>query len=66
MTLIFPAQAMIASNRVKARGEREAQRLAQAEQALVDRFKEANKRHNEYLKVVKGKAGNENAKVSER
>lgn len=58
-------KAMIASVRVKLRGEKEAKRLAQAEQALEDRLKDAEKRHGEHIKNIKGKAGNENAKVSE-
>ena len=58
-------KAMIASERVRLRGEKEAQRLAQAEQALEDRLKDAEKRHFEHIKTIRGKAGNENAKVSE-
>lgn len=58
-------KAMIVSVRVKARSEKEAQRLAQAEQALEDKLKDAEKRHGEHIKSIKGKAGNENAKVSE-
>ncbi len=37
--------------------------VSQAEQALEDRLKDAQKRHSEYLQTIKGKAGNENAKV---
>ncbi len=58
-------KAMVSWNRAKLIGEKEAQRLVQAEQALEDRLRVADKRHDEYIKFIKGKAGNENAKVSE-
>lgn len=58
-------KAMIASTRVKLRVEKEAIRIAKAEQALAWKLKEAEARHNEYIKMIKGKAGNENAKVDE-
>jgi hypothetical protein len=47
-------KAMVASNRIKLRSEKEALRLAQVEQALEERLREADRRHNEYLKVIKG------------
>lgn len=59
------ARARIASEKVKLISEREAIRLAQVEQALEDRLKDAEKRHSLYLKSIKGRAGNENLKVSE-
>ena len=58
-------KAMVAWNRVKLRGEKEALRVAEAEQTLENKLKEAERRHEEYIKFIKGKAGNENAKVSE-
>ena len=58
-------KAMVSWNRAKLIGEKEAQRLVQAEQALEDRLRVADKRHDEYIKFIKGKAGNENTKVSE-
>lgn len=58
-------KAKLTWSRIKMRGEKEAQRLVQLEHALEDRLKEAEKRHEEYIKNIKGKAGNENAKVSE-
>lgn len=38
-------------------------RLAQAEQILEDRLKDASKRHGDHIKSVRGKASNENTKV---
>lgn len=58
-------KAKLTWTRIKMRGEKEAQRLAQLEHALEEKLKEAEKRHEEYIKFIKGKAGNENAKVSE-
>lgn len=58
-------KAKLTWSRIKMRGEKEAQRLAQLEHALEEKLKEAEKRHEEYIKNIKGKAGNENAKVSE-
>ena len=56
---------MINSRRVKLRSEREALRLAQAEQALEGRLRQAEVRHSEHIKNTKKKANNENSKVSE-
>ena len=58
-------KASIASTRVKIRGEKEAQRKAQAEKALKDRLENAEKRHDAQLKKIRGTAANENTKVSE-
>eukprot|EP01036_Dinobryon_divergens_P028672 gene28672-37656_t len=58
-------KAMIASTRVKLRGEKEAKRLLLKEQALEEKLKDAELRHTKYIKQIKGKAGNENAKVNE-
>jgi hypothetical protein len=58
-------KAMIASNRVKNRMMKEAEKQAQAKQALKEKLANAAERHKEYLNTIRGKAGNENAKVSE-
>jgi hypothetical protein len=58
-------KALISWNRVKLHSEKEVQRLADAQQSLADRLNDAEKRHADYIKLIKGKAGNENAKVSE-
>lgn len=58
-------KALISWNRVKLHSEKEVQRLADAQQSLADRLNDAEKRHEDYIKLIKGKAGNENAKVSE-
>lgn len=50
---------------MKARESREAERVAQGKESYAEKLKEAGKRHNEHIKVIRGKAGNENAKVSE-
>ena len=52
-------------SKVIASSEREALRLAQAEQALEDRLKDAEKRHINHIKSIKGKANNENNKVTQ-
>ena len=39
--------------------------MALAEQALEDRLRDAEKRHEECIKVIRDRAGNENTKVSE-
>ena len=48
-------KAMIASTRVKLRGEKEAQRLLLKEQALEEKLKDAELRHTKYIKQIKGK-----------
>lgn len=55
----------VASSRVKAHGDREAERIAQGKESYAEKLKEAGKRHTEHIKTIRGKAGNENAKVSE-
>lgn len=54
---------MVASNRVKASEMKEAQRIALAEQLYRQKLEEAEKRHSEYIKSIRGRAGNENTKV---
>lgn len=49
--------------RVKENNEREVRRLQQQEQVLVEKLNDAMKRHSDYIKIVKGKASNENTKV---
>ena len=51
-------KAMIASTRVKLRGEKEAQRLLLKEQALEEKLKDAEIRHTKHIKEIKGKVGN--------
>lgn len=58
-------KAMIASNRVKNRMMKEAEKQAQAKQALKEKLANAAERHTEYLNTIRGKAGSENAKVTE-
>lgn len=53
------------ASRVKDVEQRKAQRLAQAEQQMVERLSLAGKRHDEYIRSIRGKAGNENIKVNE-
>ena len=48
-------KAMIASTRVKLRGEKEAKRLLLKEQALEEKLKDAELRHTKYIKQIKGK-----------
>ena len=48
---------------MKLRGEKERSRLATAEQALEDRLKDAERRHEECIRVIRDRAGNENTKV---
>lgn len=48
-------KAMIASTRVKLRGEKEAQRLLLKEQALEEKLKDAELRHTKHIKQIKGK-----------
>jgi hypothetical protein len=55
---------MVASNRIKASELKEAQRVALAEQLYRQKLEEAEKRHSEYIKNIRGRAGNENTKVS--
>jgi hypothetical protein len=54
---------MVASNRIKASEVKEAQRVALAEQLYRQKLEEAEKRHSEYIKSIRGRAGNENTKV---
>jgi hypothetical protein len=61
--LALPSQAMVASNRIKASELKEAQRVALAEQLYRQKLEEAEKRHSEYIKNIRGRAGNENTKV---
>lgn len=58
-------KASIASARVKMVGEMKAAQRAEQEQALEDRMMNAEKRHGEHIRSIKGKAGNENNKVNE-
>ena len=51
---------------MKLRGEKERSRLATAEQALEDRLKDAERRHEECIRVIRDRAGNENTKVGIR
>jgi hypothetical protein len=48
-------KAMIASTRVRLRGEKEAQRLLLKEQALEEKLKDAELRHTKHIKQIKGK-----------
>ena len=54
---------MVATNRIKASEEKEAQRIALAEQVYKQKLEEAEKRHSDYIKSIRGRAGNENTKV---
>lgn len=54
---------MIATNRIKASEYKEAQRIALAEQLYKQKLEEAEKRHSEYIKSIRGRAWNENTKV---
>ncbi len=56
-------KAMVVSNRIKASELREAQRIALAEQVYRNKLEEAEKRHHEYIKSIRGRAWNENTKV---
>ena len=58
-------KARIASHRVKVITEKTAIRLAKAELALEGKLTDAAKRHDEYVRAIKGRALNENTKVSE-
>ena len=58
-------KALLVSDRVKTRGINEQKRLNLAELALEERLRDAEKRHEECIKVIKLRAGNENTKVSE-
>lgn len=58
-------KARIVSHRAKVITEKQAVRLAKAEVALDTQLRGAEQRHAEYVKAIKGRAGNENAKVSE-
>jgi hypothetical protein len=58
-------KASLVSARVKLIGEIKAQQRAEQGQALEDRMLNAEKRHGEHIRTIRGKAGNENAKVSE-
>lgn len=58
-------KARIVSHRAKVITEKQAVRLAKAEMKLDTRLRGAEQRHTEYVKAIKGRAGNENAKVSE-
>ena len=58
-------KAAISSSRAKIIEEREAKRIAQAEETYSSRQRSAKKRHEDYIQSIRGKAGNENAKVSE-
>ena len=54
---------MIASARQKEREKNLARRAAQAQQQHEEKLREAERRHSEHIKSVRGKAGNENNKV---
>jgi hypothetical protein len=58
-------KAQLVSNRVKMRNEKEAERLLHAGEALHSKLHSATQRHSDYIAVIKGRAGNENAKVNE-
>ena len=58
-------KAAINSERVRRRSEKEAQRIAQAVQALEGKLRGAEQRKSQHLKQVQQKASNENSKVSE-
>ena len=58
-------KALLVSDRAKIRGINEQKRLNLAESALEERLRDAEKRHEECIKVIKLRAGNENTKVSE-
>ena len=58
-------RALLVSDRAKIRGINEQKRLNLAESALEERLRDAEKRHEECIKVIKLRAGNENTKVSE-
>ncbi len=58
-------KARLSGSRYKAIEALTAQKLSQANQAYCDKQKEAERRREEYRSQIRGKAGNENAKVSE-
>lgn len=58
-------KAQLVSHRVKQRNEKEAERLMMAGEALHSKLKSATQRHSDYINVIKGRAGSENAKVTE-
>ena len=58
-------KAGIVSSRVKAVEEMKARKKETAEKLLENRLEGAEKRHEDYINSIRGKAGNENKKVNE-
>lgn len=58
-------KAMLVSNRVKMCNEKEQTKRNLAEMALEERLRDAEKRHEDCIKIIRDRAGNENTKVSE-
>lgn len=57
-------KAMQVTNRVKERMQRAAEKHQLAEEALQDKLKHAEKRHEKHINGIRVRAGNENAKVN--
>eukprot|EP01031_Cornospumella_fuschlensis_P041012 gene41012-50029_t len=56
-------KASLVTNRVKERLQKAAEKQLQAEEALQDRLRSAEQRHNDHLNGIRERAGNENARV---